>query len=107
MKDSPDPGTELSRSISVFLISDYSVSAAEDKLDGDHFVASRKIVKENLRIQSHAFVESGYSGFAFIYETFARHHKFPFYPLNIPRTLQVIDGRLIFPEKLLSLVISH
>lgn len=49
----------------------------------------------NKFIQTHALIDTGCSGFAFIDETFANHHNFPFYPLNSPRTLQVIDGRTI------------
>ena len=46
-------------------------------------------------IQTHALIDTGYSGFAFIDETFARRHNFPLYPLRFPRALQVIDGRAI------------
>jgi hypothetical protein len=67
----------------------------EDKLDGDHFVASCKIVNNKIPIQTHALIDTGCSGFAFIDETFARHNNLPFLPLKSPRTLEVIDGRPI------------
>ncbi|KAH0602480.1 uncharacterized protein H6S33_008819, partial [Morchella sextelata] len=66
-----------------------------DKLDGDHFVASCKIINNKIPIQTHALIDTGCSGFAFIDETFARHNNFPFLPLKSPRTLEVIDGRPI------------
>jgi hypothetical protein len=67
----------------------------EDKLDGDHFVASCKIVNNKISVQTHALIDTGCSGFAFIDETFARHNNLPFLPLKSLRTLEVIDGRPI------------
>ncbi|KAH0608774.1 uncharacterized protein H6S33_001002 [Morchella sextelata] len=81
--------------LSAFSISGFSVSSVEDKLDGDHFVASCKIVNNKISIQTHALIDTGCSGFAFIDETFARHNNLPFLSLNSPRTLEVIDGRPI------------
>jgi hypothetical protein len=66
--------------------------SVEDKLDGDHFVASCKIVNNKTTIQTHALIDTGCSGFAFIDETFARHNNLPFLSLKSPRTLEVIDG---------------
>jgi hypothetical protein len=67
----------------------------EDKLDGDHFVASCKIVNNKISIQTYALIDTGCSGFAFIDETFARHNNLPFLSLKSTRTLEVIDGRPI------------
>ncbi|KAH0615360.1 uncharacterized protein H6S33_000996, partial [Morchella sextelata] len=75
--------------------SDFSGLSVEDKLDGDHFVASCKIVNNKISIQTHALIDTGCSGFAFIDETFARHNNFPFLPLKSPCTVEVIDGRPI------------
>lgn len=93
MKDGLDPGYPFVHSISAFYISDFSVSLIEDKLDGDHFVTSCKLVTNERNIQTHALIDTGCSGFAFIDEKFARHNNFPFHPLTVPRTLKVIDGR--------------
>lgn len=80
---------------SAFAISGFSLSSAEDKLDGDHLVAACKIVSNNKSIQTHALIDSGCSGFAFIDETFAHHNNLPLLPLKSPRALEVIDGRPI------------
>ncbi|KAH0606496.1 uncharacterized protein H6S33_003330 [Morchella sextelata] len=79
--------------LSAFSISGFSVSSEEDKLDGDHFVASCKIVNNKIPIQTYALIDTGCSGFAFIDETFACHNNLPFLPLKSPRTLEVIDGQ--------------
>ncbi|KAH0606065.1 uncharacterized protein H6S33_004522 [Morchella sextelata] len=81
--------------LSAFSISGFSVSSVEDKLDGDHFVASCKIVNNKISIQTHALIDTGCSGSTFIDETFARHNNLLFLPLQSPRTLEVIDGRPI------------
>ncbi|KAH0602911.1 uncharacterized protein H6S33_008561, partial [Morchella sextelata] len=91
----PCPGPSNVSPLSAFSISGFSVSSVEDKLDGDHFVASGKIINNKISIQTHALIDTGCSGFAFIDETFARHKNFPFLPLKSPRTLEVVDGRPI------------
>ncbi|KAH0609458.1 uncharacterized protein H6S33_012944 [Morchella sextelata] len=91
----PCPGPSNVSPLSAFSISGFSVSSVEDKLDGDHFVASCKIVNNRISIQTHALIDTGCSGFAFIDETFTRHNNLPFLPLKSPRTLEVIDGRPI------------
>jgi hypothetical protein len=77
--------------LSAFSISGFSVSSVENKLDGDHFVASCKIVNNKISIQTHALIDTGCSGFTSIDETFARHNNIPFLLLKSPRTLEVID----------------
>ncbi|KAH0603989.1 uncharacterized protein H6S33_007020 [Morchella sextelata] len=81
--------------LSAFSISGFSVSSVEHKSDGDHFVASCKIVNNKISIQTHALIDTGCSGFTFIDETFARHNSLPFLPLKSPRTIEVIDERPI------------
>ena len=60
-------------------------------------VAKCKIAKRNSLIQSHALIDSGCFGFAFLDETFARRYNLKFYPLKIPRTIKLIDGRPVSP----------
>jgi hypothetical protein len=81
--------------LSALSISGFSVSSVEDKLDEDHFVASCKIVNNKISVQTHALIDTGCFGFAFIDEIFARHNNFRFLPLKSPRTLEVIDRRPI------------
>lgn len=48
-------------------------------------------------------IDTGASGFAFIDETFARHHQLPIFPLKTPRILEVIDGRPISSGQITSI----
>ncbi|KAH0602477.1 uncharacterized protein H6S33_008816 [Morchella sextelata] len=91
----PLPGPPNVSHLSAFSIPGFSVSCVEDKLDGDHFVASCKIVNNKISIQTHALIDTVCSGFTFIDETLARYNNLPFLTLKSPRTLEVIDGRLI------------
>jgi len=46
-------------------------------------------------IASHALIDCGATGVAFIDDDFACHHQLPLTPLKYPRALEVIDGRPI------------
>lgn len=81
--------------MSAFSISSFSVSQAEDKLDGDHLVAAFTFVTAKKSIQTYSLIDTGCSGYASIDETFARYHSFSFNILKTPRTLKVIEGRSI------------
>ena len=64
-------------------------------LDGKHLVVSIELNDYSNTISSHALVDCGATGYAFIDETFAREQNFPLYELPNPRALEVIDGRPI------------
>jgi predicted aspartyl protease len=88
------------RSNSSFLLSSSSVTSQniEKHLESDHLVINCSISNnyEN-KYRTHAFIDCGATGYAFIDEEFARHHKFPLITLTNPRTVEVIDGRSIAP----------
>ena len=67
----------------------------EELLDENHIVISTQIQDESSLISTHALVDCGATGFAFIDEEFARSHNFPLFKLKKPRYMQVIDGRPI------------
>ena len=67
----------------------------EDMLDGDHIVVAIELKNNPFQVSSHAFVDCGASGYAFVDEDFARDHQFPLFKLKKPRQLEVIDGRPI------------
>jgi len=46
----------------------------------------------NKTIATHALIDCGATGIAFIDEDFACHHQLPLTPLQYPRSLEVIDG---------------
>ena len=68
----------------------------ERELEGDHLVVACQLASDASKVvPTHALIDNGTTGFAFMDEDFARRHQFPLIPLKKPRTLQVIDGRPI------------
>lgn len=67
----------------------------EECLDGSHIVISVKLNDFTSVIPTHALVDCGATGYAFVDEEFARNHNLPMFKLNNPRLLEVIDGRPI------------
>jgi hypothetical protein len=64
-------------------------------MDGEHLVVSCSLNDNQTPIRSHALVDCGATGIAFIDEEFSRCHNLPLYKLRSPRSLEVIDGRPI------------
>jgi len=64
-------------------------------MDGKHLVITCLLSDNHNRIKTHALIDCGATGYAFIDETFAHHHNFPLFPMKNPRVLEVIDGRPI------------
>ena len=67
----------------------------EESLDENHIVISTQIQDTSSLISTHALIDCGATGFAFIDEEFARDHNFPLFKLKKPYCLKVIDGRPI------------
>lgn len=67
----------------------------EKEMDERHLVVACSIEDSHHTIRTHALIDCGATGYAFIDEEFARHHNFPLYALNTPRVIEVIDGRPI------------
>jgi len=64
-------------------------------MEGEHLVVSCTLSVNGHTIATHALIDSGATGIAFIDENFARHHQLPLVPLPNPRSLEVIDGHPI------------
>jgi len=64
-------------------------------MEGKHLVVLCNISFGNQTIATHALIDCGATGIAFIDKDFARHHQLPLTPLQYPRSLEVIDGRPI------------
>ena len=65
-------------------------------MEGDHLVVACQLARDSSSVvSSHALIDNGTTGFAFMDEDFARCHQFPLIPLKKPRTVEVIDGRPI------------
>ena len=65
------------------------------KLDRQHLVVKCSIQDNDKRINSHALVDCGASGFAFIDEDITHQYHLSLYSLHVFRTFEVIDGRPI------------
>ena len=64
-------------------------------MEGEHLVVSCILSFNGQTIATHALIDSGATGIAFIDKDFARHHQLPHVPLSNYRSLEVIDGRPI------------
>jgi hypothetical protein len=82
-----------------FQLSAHSIAATsivnENLMEGDHLVLTCSLSIGENKIRTHALVDCGATGYAFIDENFASHHKLSLDLLNQPRALEVIDGRPI------------
>ena len=74
-----------------FLVCQDSVQSGieEELLDGNYIVISTQFKK------THALVDCGATGYAFVDEEFARDQNFPLFKLKKPHCREVIDGRPI------------
>jgi len=71
------------------------LSVSEIAMEGEHLVVSCTLSVNGHTIATHALIDSGATGIAFINKNFARHHQLPLVPFPNPRSLEVIDGHLI------------
>lgn len=93
----PAPVSRYLASLSGFFISGFVVSnvRAEDKLDGNYMVVSCPVLNNDQTIQTHALIDTGAAGVAFIFEAFARPHKLHLTLLKQNNKREVIDGKPI------------
>jgi predicted aspartyl protease len=77
-------------SISSTAIRDAAIE--EGSMDGKHLVMMCNLSYKNKKIATHALIDCGVTGYAFVDQAFATHHKLPLHPLTTPRVLEVIDG---------------
>ena len=85
-------------SFSTFTISSLSLQSEvlnEELLDGGHIVISLKLNDVTNYIASHALVDCGAPGYAFVDEEFVCNHNLLLFKLTMPRCLEVIDSRPI------------
>jgi predicted aspartyl protease len=67
----------------------------EGSMDGNHLIVMCTLSLNTKEIPTHALIDCGATGYVFIDQYFADHHKLPLWPLKIPRAVEVIDGRKI------------
>jgi len=73
-------------------LSSLSLDDMENGVEATHLVIASTIVDNHNEIRSHALIDSGAPGYAFIDKAFAEGHNFPLFELKEPRPLTGIDG---------------
>jgi len=84
-----------------------SMSVGKGLMEGKHLVVICKISFGNRTVATHALIDCGATGIAFIDKDFARHHQLPLTPLQYPRSLEVIDGRPISSGNITHVANTH
>jgi len=88
----------VSNAVKCFGISRLSVSKVEvleESMEGKHLVITCSLTVNNQEIPTHALIDCGASGIAFMDQDFARHHQIPLPELKEKKQVEVIDGRPI------------
>ena len=67
----------------------------EGSMEGKHLVITCTLTINNQEIPTHALIDCGATGVAFMHEDFACHHQIPLQELKEKRQVEVIDGRPI------------
>jgi len=78
-----------------FGISKFSISKVdvlEGSMEGKYLVITCSLTIHDQVIQTHALIDCGATGIAFMDQDFARHHKVPLKELKERRQVEVIDG---------------
>jgi len=76
-------------------------------MEGKHLVVLCKISFGDRTVATHALVDCGATGIAFIDKDFACHHQLPLTPLQHPRSLEVIDGHPISSGDITDVANTH
>jgi hypothetical protein len=71
------------------------VDVFEGSMEGKHLVITCSLTIRDQVIQTHALIDCGETGIAFMNQDFARHHEVPLKELKERRQVEVIDGRTI------------
>jgi hypothetical protein len=89
----PTPASSFVSAQEVLYVSASSLSnKQESELDGNHLIVPCTLSDHDLRIDTHALIDCGYTGYSFMNDEFARQHNFPGYQFKTPKTVEVIDG---------------
>ena len=82
-------------SLVVSAVSLMVVELTEDQLEGKHIVISCSQSFGDIRVETHAYIDCGATGYAFVDDEFAHQYQIPKFQLKKPKTVEVIDGRPI------------
>jgi hypothetical protein len=67
----------------------------ESKLDGNYLIVLYILSDHDLRIDTHALIDCGCTGYSFMNDEFTHQYNFSHYQFKNPKTIEVIDGRPI------------
>jgi len=71
------------------------VEVLEGSMEGKHVVITCTLTVNNQEIPTHALIDCGGTGIAFMDQDFAHHHQIPLQELKEKKQVEVIDGRPI------------
>jgi hypothetical protein len=83
------------KSFGFFRLSVSKVEVFEGSMKGKHLVITCSLIVNNEEIPTHALIDYGATGIAFMDQDFARHHQIPRQELKEKKQVEVIDGRPI------------
>jgi len=72
---------------SLLFLSGLSLDDMKNGVEDNHMVMACTIVNNHNEIRSHALIDAGATGYAFIDKAFAERHNFPLFELKEPRPL--------------------
>jgi hypothetical protein len=96
--DSPLPGGSpvlspvLANIFSISSTAVKDVAIKEGSMDGNHLIMIYTLSLNSKEIPTHALIDCGATGYAFIDQDFANRHQLPLHPQKTPHALEVIDG---------------
>jgi hypothetical protein len=76
-------------SISSTAIRDTAIE--EGSMDGKHLIMMCDLSFNYKNIPTHTLIDCRVTGYIFIDQTFAMHHRLPLHPLTTPQVLEVIN----------------
>jgi hypothetical protein len=71
------------------------VDVLDGSMEGKHLVITCSLTVHDLVIQTHALIDCGATGIAFMNQDFAHQHEIPLRELKEKRQVEVMDGRTI------------
>ena len=83
------------KSFGISRLSVSKVEVLEGSIEGKHLVITCTLTVNNGEIPTHALIDCGATGIAFMDQDFACHHQIPLQELREKRQVEVIDGRPI------------
>jgi predicted aspartyl protease len=79
----------------------------EGSIDGNHLIMTWTLSLNTKDIPTCALIDCVATGYAFIDQDFANHHKLPLYPLKTPRALDIIKGRKTSSGHITHIVVAY